>query len=92
MGSKSIFMVAMALLGGKGTIWGPVVGAIVFHIIKEATWSTEALLNKQWIVLGILLIIIVIFFPKGIIGTARDKFPRFFGIKVDESVTKGGAS
>ena len=34
-----IFMVAMVLLGGKGTLWGPVVGAIIFHVVKEATWT-----------------------------------------------------
>ena len=32
-----IFMVAMVLLGGKGTLWEPVVGAIIFHVVKEAS-------------------------------------------------------
>ena len=45
-----IFMVAMVLLGGKGTLWGPVVGAIIFHVVKEATWTY--LLNLQWIALA----------------------------------------
>ena len=43
-----IFMVAMVLLGGKGTLWGPVIGAIIFHVIKETTWTY--LLNLQWAV------------------------------------------
>ena len=30
-----VFMVLMAILGGKGTLWGPVIGATVFHIFKE---------------------------------------------------------
>src|SRR5690606_15460256 len=34
-----IFMVVMVLLGGKGTLWGPVIGAVVFHVIKEVTWT-----------------------------------------------------
>ena len=34
-----IFMVVMALLGGKGTLWGPVLGATLFHIIRETTWT-----------------------------------------------------
>ena len=34
-----IFMVAMSLLGGKGTLWGPVLGTILFHIVKETTWT-----------------------------------------------------
>ena len=47
-----IFMVAMVLLGGKGTLWGPVVGAIIFHVVKETTWTY--LLNLQWIALGLI--------------------------------------
>ena len=30
-----VFMVLMAILGGKGTLWGPVIGATVFHVFKE---------------------------------------------------------
>ena len=30
-----VFMVLMAILGGKGTLWGPVIGATVFHISKK---------------------------------------------------------
>src|SRR3546814_16170022 len=34
-----IFMVVMSLLVGKGTLWGPVMGAIIFHVIKAVTWT-----------------------------------------------------
>ena len=30
-----VFMVLMAILGGKGTLWGPIIGATIFHIFKE---------------------------------------------------------
>ena len=33
-----VFMVLMAILGGKGTLWGPIIGATVFHIFKEGFW------------------------------------------------------
>ena len=29
----------MAILGGKGTLWGPLVGATVFHLFKEGFWT-----------------------------------------------------
>ncbi|MBC6417265.1 MAG: branched-chain amino acid ABC transporter permease, partial [Rhodospirillales bacterium] len=51
-----IFMVLMALLGGKGTLWGPVIGAVVFHVIKEVTWTY--MLGTQWVALGLLIIVI----------------------------------
>ncbi|MCP4979346.1 MAG: branched-chain amino acid ABC transporter permease, partial [Gammaproteobacteria bacterium] len=44
-----IFMVVCVLLGGKGTLWGPVVGAILFHLFKEVTWNY--LLGWQWVAL-----------------------------------------
>lgn len=78
-----IFMVVMALLGGKGTLWGPVLGATLFHIIKEVTWTH--LEGWQWVALGLLLIISVVYFQQGILGWAQDKWPEFFGIKVEEA-------
>jgi len=76
-----IFMVAMVLLGGKGTLWGPVLGAIIFHIIKETTWTY--LLNLQWVALGLILIINIVYFQQGIMGWLQDKFPERFGVVVD---------
>ncbi len=76
-----IFMVVMVLLGGKGTIWGPVIGAVVFHIIKEVTWTY--LLGWQWVALGVLIIVIVVYFQQGIIGWASAKWPELFGIRVE---------
>ena len=77
-----IFMVVMCLLGGKGTLWGPVLGATLFHVVKEVTWTH--LLGWQWVVLGMLIIINVVFFQQGIIGWAQDKWPERFGIIVEE--------
>jgi branched-chain amino acid transport system permease protein len=78
-----IFMVAMALFGGKGTLWGPVLGAVLFHVIKEATWTY--LLGWQWVALGLILIINIVYFQQGIMGWLQRKYPEFFGITVDHS-------
>ena len=80
-----IFMVAMVLLGGKGTLWGPVLGAIIFHVVKEATWTY--LLNLQWIALGLILIINIVYFQQGLMGWLQTKYPEMFGITVDDSNT-----
>ncbi len=85
-----IFMVAMALLGGKGTLWGPVLGAILFHIIKEATWTY--FLGWQWIALGAIIIINIVFFQQGIMGWMQDKRPQWFGIEVEATKVAQGAS
>ncbi|MBU74173.1 MAG: branched-chain amino acid ABC transporter permease [Rhodospirillaceae bacterium] len=83
-----IFMVAAALLGGKGTLWGPVLGAIIFHVIKDAAWTL--LLGFQWIALGLVLIVNIVYFQQGIVGWLQTKFPEKFGIAVDVSETQMG--
>jgi len=80
-----IFMVLMVLLGGKGTLWGPVIGAVLFHVIKEVTWTY--LLGWQWIALGALIIVNVIFFQQGIVGWIQEKWPERFGLVVDRRTT-----
>ena len=84
-----IFMVAMALLGGKGTLWGPILGAIVFHIIKETTWTL--LLGWQWVALGTLIIINIVFFQQGIVGWLQEVKPEWFGLTVDSTSKKSEA-
>ena len=81
-----IFMVAMSLLGGKGTLWGPVLGAILFHVVKEATWTW--FLGWQWIALGTIIILNVVFFQQGIVGWMQEKWPERFGIEVDRAVAE----
>lgn len=76
-----IFMVLMVLLGGKGTLWGPVVGATIFHVIKEVTWTY--LLGWQWVALGLLIVIIVVYFQQGIVGWLMEKRPEWFGVVID---------
>ena len=76
-----IFMVAMALLGGKGTLWGPVIGAVLFHIVKEVTWTY--LLGWQYVALGLIIILNIVYFQQGIMGWLQTKYPEKFGIFVD---------
>ncbi len=81
-----IFMVVMSLLGGKGTLWGPVIGATLFHVFKEVTWIY--MLGWQWVALGTLIIVNVVFFQQGIMGWLQEKFPEKFGIIVDEALAQ----
>jgi branched-chain amino acid transport system permease protein len=82
----NIFMVLMVLLGGKGTLWGPVIGALVFHVIKEVTWTY--FLGWQFIALGLLIIITIVYFEQGIAGWLIEKFPRQFGSRVQQEAKK----
>ena len=77
-----IFMVVCVLLGGKGTLWGPVIGAILFHLFKEVTWNY--LLGWQWVALGALIVVTVVYFQDGVMGWLMQKRPDWFGIRVEE--------
>lgn len=77
-----VWMVLMAILGGKGTLWGPVIGAVVFHITQELFWTY--LLGWQRVAMGLLIVVIVVFFPTGILGWVRRRWPQLFGVMVQE--------
>ena len=81
-----VFMVLMAILGGKGTLWGPVIGASAFHIFKEGFWTF--FLGWQYVALGVLIVVIVVFFPEGFMGWLREKYPERFGEVIDEADRK----
>lgn len=82
-----VWMVLMAILGGKGTLWGPVLGAVIFHITQELFWTY--LLGWQRVALGLLIVVIVVFFPQGIMGWVREKWPEKFGHHVEAQGKEG---
>ncbi|HEY5789412.1 MAG TPA: branched-chain amino acid ABC transporter permease [Gammaproteobacteria bacterium] len=82
-----VWMVLMAILGGKGTLWGPVLGALIFHVTQELFWSY--LLGWQRVALGALIVLIVVFFPQGILGWARERWPERFGQRVEPGAADG---
>jgi branched-chain amino acid transport system permease protein len=81
-------MVLMAILGGKGTLWGPVIGAVIFHVTQELFWTY--LLGWQRVALGLLIVLIVVFFPQGILGWMRERWPAWFGHRVEEEAPVAG--
>jgi len=85
-----IFMVAMTLLGGKGTLWGPIIGAVLFYTLKEVTWTY--LLGWQWIALGLLIIVNVVYFQQGIMGWLMQRKPEWFGVRVDPAIASDPAA
>ena len=62
--------IVIMLIGGAGSILGPIIGAFIVELFAEVAWS--AFLEYHLAVLGIIIIIIVIFVPKGMIGSISD--------------------
>jgi urea transport system permease protein len=63
---KSLEAVVWVAVGGRGTLIGPVIGAIVVNGLKS--WATRAYPDLWLIILGGMFVIVVLFFPKGIVG------------------------
>ncbi len=66
-----VWMILMAIMGGRGTLWGPVLGAMVFHVAQELFWTF--LLGWHRVAMGLLIVLIVTFLPNGILGGIRER-------------------
>lgn len=66
----SIFALLWVLLGGAGTVLGPIIGALLMFYLVE--WTSEVTESYR-IVVGAALVLLTLFFPKGILGTLREK-------------------
>lgn len=67
---KSLEAVVWCAVGGRGTLIGPIVGAISVNALKS--WATRAFPNLWLILLGAMFILVVLFLPKGIVGGFTD--------------------
>ena len=66
--------VMMCLLGGMGTFMGPFIGAAVFLYLEDVVTN----LTRYWMgVVGIIFMVFVLFFPKGVWGTVLDWVTRW---------------
>jgi len=67
----TVTMVIMVITGGKGTLAGPIVGGILFGMLPVAlrAWASPV---AQWIIYGVLMILIVFFLPRGIVPAVSD--------------------
>jgi branched-chain amino acid transport system permease protein len=71
LANRTVDMVMMTMLGGLGTVAGPVIGAAVIYWLRDVVWSNLLLFHQ--IAEGILLIIIVLGVPEGIMGVLGDR-------------------
>ena len=67
----SIYPLLWALLGGIGTTMGPLIGtAVMFYLVDFSSDFTNAYL----LVVGVVLVVLILWFPKGIMGAIRARW------------------
>ncbi len=69
----SLLMLAMIVVGGMGTLLGPMLGAILVYIPYQLL--LRILPQGQAIVIGVVVIVVALFVPRGIVGTIRQYLP-----------------
>lgn len=67
----TITMTLMAMVGGKGTVVGPILGAVLIYSVQEIVWVKFP--SAHLIAFGIFLILAARFMPRGIVGVAIDR-------------------
>ena len=68
----SVEALVAAIVGGMGTLWGPVAGALVLHALAEATRNLFGQLpGLNMVIYGVVLVGIVMFAPRGLSGWLR---------------------
>jgi branched-chain amino acid transport system permease protein len=66
-------LVLMTVLGGKGTVAGPVLGAALFIVVEEFFVANLGFTELNIVATGLILALVLIFFPKGIVGSLRER-------------------
>jgi branched-chain amino acid transport system permease protein len=72
----SIESIVMVMLGGAGTVFGPLLGAGVYQRLRGLLLVSPVFKDIQLVVAGVLLLVIILFVPSGVVGWLRQRFPR----------------
>jgi len=77
----SIESLVMIMLGGQGTLLGPVIGALGYQRLRGLLLTSNlmigswALKDFQLVISGILMLLIILFIPSGLIGWLKQRIP-----------------
>jgi len=75
---QSVFIMSMIIIGGTGTVLGPILGALIIHLLPAGlTYLTflpaRDLASLQQIIYGAAMVLLMIYRPSGLIGRANVK-------------------
>ena len=69
----SFNLLVMVLVGGSGTMWGSMLGTVLLWLLPEALQAAE---EFRPLIFGFILLVIIIFMPRGIVGRIRAIHPK----------------
>ncbi len=68
---KSVEMLLVSMIGGAGTVYGPLIGAVLLAGLSEYTRTVTSVQGLSLVLYGTLLVIIIAFLPNGLIDLFR---------------------
>jgi len=68
----TVTMIVMVLFGGKGTVWGPVLGAAALFVIQEIVWARYPYVHP--LLFGTIIVAVVLLMPRGVLGLLQLKY------------------
>ncbi|MBL0918556.1 MAG: branched-chain amino acid ABC transporter permease [Hydrogenophaga sp.] len=71
---ETISLIGVLILGGIGTVAGPIIGTLIFFGLPEMLRVTNL---YRMVILGVIIVLVVLFMPKGIAGVMRDRLARW---------------
>lgn len=75
----TVSMVFIAVIGGMGTIEGPIIGAVVFVLLRQLLYNFSGF---SMLILGVIAVVMILVAPKGIMGLINKKANfDLFGVK-----------
>jgi branched-chain amino acid transport system permease protein len=69
----TIAIVLMTFLGGRGTLWGPVLGAVILEAGQQVLTYQLGAVQLYLIVYALLFLVIILLLPRGILPTLEDR-------------------
>ena len=72
----SIEMLVMVMLGGQGTVLGPLIGALTYQGLRGFLLTSPLFKDLHLAVAGVILLLIILFVPAGAVGWIRERLPR----------------
>lgn len=72
--SITVLMVVMAVFGGSGTVFGPVLGAVSLQFLSE--WLRTHYTEAHTFIFGAIIVVAIVFLPQGVVSFSRDAWKR----------------
>lgn len=73
---KSVEMLLVTMIGGAGTVFGPLIGSLLVTLVGEATRAATNIAGLSLIIYGALLLVIIAFLPNGLVDLFKLRWRR----------------